>query len=128
MSSARASSGGSRYGEAKRLGGLEMHLMDFASKAFQLRAARSDDFRFAWSLYKELMEPLTIELLGRWNETAQKQVVELPAGGAVADLLVQLGIPSADVGVIIVNGASGTAKRQLRERDAVTLIPIIGGG
>ena len=51
--------------------------MGFASKGFQLRPARSDDFRFAWSLYEELMKQLTIELLGRWNEPGQKQVVEL---------------------------------------------------
>ena len=50
--------------------------MGFASKAFQLRPARSDDFRFAWSLYEELMKPLTIELLGRWSESGQKQVIE----------------------------------------------------
>ena len=51
--------------------------MGFAGKGFQLRPASSDDFRFAWSLYEELMKPLTIELLGRWNEPGQKQVVEL---------------------------------------------------
>ena len=50
--------------------------MGFASNAFQLRPARSDDFRFAWSLYEELMKPLTIELLGRWSESGQKQVIE----------------------------------------------------
>jgi ribosomal protein S18 acetylase RimI-like enzyme len=51
--------------------------MDFSAKAFQLRPARSDDFRFAWSLYEELMKPLTEELLGRWNEPGQKEVVEM---------------------------------------------------
>ena len=50
--------------------------MGFASKGFQMRPACNDDFRFAWSLYEELMKPLTIELLGRWNEPGQKQVVE----------------------------------------------------
>jgi hypothetical protein len=50
--------------------------MGFASEEFQLRPARSDDFRFAWSLYEELMKPLTVELLGRWNESGQKQVIE----------------------------------------------------
>jgi len=51
--------------------------MDFSTKAFQLRAARGNDFRFAWSLYEELMKPLTEELLGRWNEPGQQQVVEM---------------------------------------------------
>jgi ribosomal protein S18 acetylase RimI-like enzyme len=51
--------------------------MDVSSKSFQLRAARSDDFQFAWSLYRELMKPLTEELVGRWNEQGQKQVVQM---------------------------------------------------
>jgi ribosomal protein S18 acetylase RimI-like enzyme len=51
--------------------------MEFSTKAFQLRAARRDDFRFAWSLYEKLMKPLTQALLGRWNEPGQKQVVEM---------------------------------------------------
>lgn len=52
------------------------HLVDFGNSAFRLRPARSDDFRFAWSLYEELMKPLTVALLGRWNESGQKQVIE----------------------------------------------------
>jgi len=55
----------------------KVHPMDFSTKAFRLRAARSDDFRFAWSLYKEVMKPLTEDLLGWWNEPGQKQVVEM---------------------------------------------------
>jgi ribosomal protein S18 acetylase RimI-like enzyme len=51
--------------------------MDCAHMAFQLRPAGSEDFRFAWSLYRDLMKPLTVELLGRWNEPGQKRVVEL---------------------------------------------------
>src|SRR5262249_17066437 len=54
-----------------------VRLMGFTNKGFQLRPARSDDFRFAWSLYEELMKPSTMALLGRWNEPGQKQVVEL---------------------------------------------------
>jgi ribosomal protein S18 acetylase RimI-like enzyme len=43
---------------------------------FQLRRANGDDFKFCWSLYSDLMKPLTMELLGGWNESGQKQVVE----------------------------------------------------
>jgi ribosomal protein S18 acetylase RimI-like enzyme len=50
--------------------------MDFAHSAFRLRPTASTDFPFAWPLYRELMQPLTVELLGRWNETGQKRVVE----------------------------------------------------
>jgi ribosomal protein S18 acetylase RimI-like enzyme len=51
--------------------------MDFRNRAFQLRPVRTDDFQFVWSLYRDLMKPLTVELLGRWNEIGQKQVVEV---------------------------------------------------
>jgi ribosomal protein S18 acetylase RimI-like enzyme len=54
-----------------------MHLMDFGNRAFKIRPAGTDDFQFVWSIYRDLMKPLTVELLGRWNETGQKHVVEL---------------------------------------------------
>jgi ribosomal protein S18 acetylase RimI-like enzyme len=50
--------------------------MDRAPRAFQLRPAASEDFPFAWSLYRDLMKPLTAELLGSWNEPGQQSVVE----------------------------------------------------
>jgi ribosomal protein S18 acetylase RimI-like enzyme len=50
--------------------------MGFLHKSFKLRPASSGDFRFAWSLYQDLMKPLTVELL-EWNEPGQKRVVEL---------------------------------------------------
>jgi ribosomal protein S18 acetylase RimI-like enzyme len=51
--------------------------MDFGNTTFQLRPVRTGDFQFVWSLYQELMKPLTVELLGRWNESGRKQVIEL---------------------------------------------------
>lgn len=51
--------------------------MDFGNKEFQLRPVRPDDFQFVSALYRDLMKPLTEELLGRWNEAGQKNVVEL---------------------------------------------------
>ena len=51
--------------------------MDFGNRALQLRPVRMDDFQFVWSLYRDLMKPLTVELLGKWNETAQRQTIEL---------------------------------------------------
>jgi ribosomal protein S18 acetylase RimI-like enzyme len=50
--------------------------MGFAHRSFSLRPAGSGDFRFAWSLYRDLMKPLTVELL-EWNEQGQQRVVEL---------------------------------------------------
>jgi hypothetical protein len=53
-----------------------VHVVDFASNGFELRRARGDDFQFCWSLYEELMKSLTVGILGRWNESGQKQVIE----------------------------------------------------
>jgi GNAT superfamily N-acetyltransferase len=50
--------------------------MDCADRAYQLRPAASEDFQFAWSLYRDLMKQLTVDLLGTWNEPGQKRVVE----------------------------------------------------
>jgi ribosomal protein S18 acetylase RimI-like enzyme len=42
---------------------------------FELRPATAGDLEFAWSLYRELMKPLTLELLA-WNELGQRRTVE----------------------------------------------------
>jgi ribosomal protein S18 acetylase RimI-like enzyme len=48
-----------------------------ASEAPQLafRRASSNDFQFCWPLYRDLMMPLTTELL-EWNESGQRRVIE----------------------------------------------------
>jgi ribosomal protein S18 acetylase RimI-like enzyme len=43
--------------------------------SFELRPTTAGDLDFAWSLYRELMMPLTLELLA-WNESGQRQTVE----------------------------------------------------
>ena len=66
--------------------------MGIAHETFELRRARSDDFGFAWSLYRDLMKPLTIELLGRWNEEEQKRVVELALAQKEASIIIVGGL------------------------------------
>jgi ribosomal protein S18 acetylase RimI-like enzyme len=39
------------------------------------RRASSNDFQFCWTLYRDLMKPLTTELL-EWNESGQRRVIE----------------------------------------------------
>jgi len=52
-----------------------MNVMNPKRVAFQLRPAGGGDLPFAWLLYRDLMKPLTVELL-EWNEPGQKHVVE----------------------------------------------------
>jgi ribosomal protein S18 acetylase RimI-like enzyme len=49
--------------------------MDFKTPHFELRPATGNDLQFCWSLYRDLMMPLTVELL-EWNESGQRRVVE----------------------------------------------------
>src|SRR5918992_1780170 len=43
-------------------------------RSIALRAAAPSDFEFAWRLYRDLMQPLTEELL-EWHEDKQRIVV-----------------------------------------------------
>jgi ribosomal protein S18 acetylase RimI-like enzyme len=42
---------------------------------FELRPATAGDLDFAWSLYRDLMRPLTLELLA-WDESGQRRTIE----------------------------------------------------
>ena len=77
--------------------------MDLAHRVFQLRSACSADFGFAWSLYSVLMKPLTVELLGRWNEPGQKRVVELALTQEGTSIII---IDGSDVGWLQVGESS----------------------
>lgn len=44
-------------------------------EVIQLQPATGDDREFAWLLYRDLMKPLTEEIL-RWDEQSQRAVVE----------------------------------------------------
>jgi ribosomal protein S18 acetylase RimI-like enzyme len=78
--------------------------MDFAHRAFQLRPAGSEDFQFVWSLYRDLMKPLTVELL-EWNEPGQKRVVELALTQKGTSIIV---IDGLDAGWLQVDESPGS--------------------
>jgi len=42
----------------------------------RLRPASGGDFQFCWSLYRDSMKSLTMELLQYWNESGQRRMVE----------------------------------------------------
>ena len=72
---------------------------------------------------------VTVELFSYFRQGRFKRdSVELPAGATATDLLIRLEINPSEVGILIINGKSGTLKDRLEKRDRVTLIPIIGGG
>ena len=54
---------------------------------------------------------------------------DLPPGATITDLLLDLGIPSDDVHLVIVNGRPVHDRQTaLRDGDRVVLFPPVGGG
>ena len=62
--------------------------------SIEFRRATDDDFAFCWSLYRDLMEPLTSELL-EWNEEGQRRTIEVALADDGTFLIVADG---ADIG------------------------------
>ena len=93
-------------------------LHGLAHNAFRLRPADSTDFPFAWSLYRELMQPLSVELRGRRNETGQKHVVELALAQEETSIIV---IDELDAGWLQVSESEH--KLKMRWQETVTPFP-----
>lgn len=58
----------------------------------------------------------------------RSRLVDLEPDGTVDDLLISLGLKQEEVGILIVNGKEASWGQALREGDAVTILPHIGGG
>jgi sulfur carrier protein ThiS len=72
---------------------------------------------------------VTVELFAYYRQGRFKRdTVGLPVDATVTDLLTRLEISRSEVGILIINGKSGTVRDRLEMGDRVTLIPIIGGG
>jgi molybdopterin synthase sulfur carrier subunit len=65
--------------------------------------------------------------LKKAGEQRTKQI-ELEQGSSVNDLFSILGLNEEEVGILIVNGKEAIWGQKLKEDDAVTIIPHIGGG
>jgi molybdopterin converting factor small subunit len=61
------------------------------------------------------------------GEQSTKQV-DLVQDSSVNDLLSTLGLKQEEVGILIVSGKEAIWGQKLKEDDAVTIIPHIGGG
>lgn len=56
------------------------------ASGFTLRAARPEDFAFAWTLYRGLMQELSQEL-GLWHETAQRAMIRSAVNGGEVSII-----------------------------------------
>ncbi len=70
---------------------------------------------------------VAVRLYGAGGRPAEQHLA-LPAGSGIGDLLARLGLPEAEVGVLLVNGRDASFDQGLRDGDRVTIIPPIGGG
>jgi sulfur carrier protein len=57
-----------------------------------------------------------------------KQTIEQPEAVSIGDLLEHLGIPTDQVGILLVNGKNTSFEHKLTSNDVVSLFPAIGGG
>jgi molybdopterin converting factor small subunit len=53
---------------------------------------------------------------------------EYPAGTRIADVIGDLEIPDAQIGIIMLNGRHGESCQILAEGDSLSLFPLVGGG
>jgi sulfur-carrier protein len=57
-----------------------------------------------------------------------KQQLEFPESCSLGDLLDQLKIPQAEIGILLVNGHDAQTGYQLAPNDVVCIFPRLGGG
>lgn len=56
------------------------------------------------------------------------QTMEVKEGTTIADILKALNIAEDEVAIMLLNGKDGSADRQVKDGDVISLFPPIGGG
>jgi sulfur-carrier protein len=72
---------------------------------------------------------ITVELhasfrIGRFKS----QAISVAASAAIREIVLDLGIPEEDVGIVLLNGRHASLGQSPQEGDVVSLLPRIGGG
>ncbi|MDD3620209.1 MAG: MoaD/ThiS family protein [Desulfobulbaceae bacterium] len=62
--------------------------------------------------------------IGRFKEETR----QYDAPVTVKQIVTELGIPEAEVGIIFINGRNASIDQALAEGDALSLFPLVGGG
>jgi sulfur-carrier protein len=53
---------------------------------------------------------------------------ERPAGTACREIVLDLGLTEAEIGIILVNGRHAPLEHRLSDGDTLSLFPLVGGG
>jgi molybdopterin converting factor small subunit len=72
---------------------------------------------------------LTVKLFAYFRDNRFKQQqMEYPADATVEDIILDLGLPMAEVGVTMINSRHCELKQVPAEGDQLAIFPAIGGG
>ena len=62
--------------------------------------------------------------VGRFKNQAR----EFPPATGIREVVVGLGILEKDIGIVLVNGQHASLDEALKDGDALSLLPLVGGG
>lgn len=75
------------------------------------------------------MIKVQVRLFATFRQGRDKiQVMEVEEGTTIADILRVLNIAEDEVAIMLLNGKDGSADRQVKDGDVISLFPPIGGG
>lgn len=75
------------------------------------------------------MIKVEVRLFATFRQGRDKtQVMEVEEGTTIADILRVLNIAENEVAIMLLNGKDGSADRQVKDGDVISLFPPIGGG
>lgn len=72
--------------------------------AFALRPGTAADFDFAYDLYRELMQPLTVALIGRWSDDGERPVVRAGLAAGNVQIVEVVGRPAGWIQIREIEG------------------------
>lgn len=72
---------------------------------------------------------IIVKLYGLFRiDRFKEDVLELPEGTAVQEVVARLALPRHLLGIVLINGVHSGVDAVLAEGDELTLLPLLGGG
>ncbi len=72
---------------------------------------------------------VTVKLFATLRQNREKeQIMELPHGAAIKDIIELLNIPQKEAAILMINGRGAKLDAILQDNDTVSIFPPLGGG
>ena len=72
---------------------------------------------------------ISVQLAGAFRVgRPREQVLEVPEGTRAEAVIAALGLPEQILGIVLINGLHASPQDELREGDALALLPLLDGG